>query len=108
MKRSDSYVMTADYKCAGSMLEIENVRTAVKAINKINKQKEKAMEWRYDNGYTEVAPVKLPRYRVKLQGRGPRRALARSLGHYASRFDQSLPLPLAERVDVYVYENHTW
>jgi hypothetical protein len=33
---------------------------------------------------------------VKLQGRGPRRGVR--------RYNQSLPLPLSERADVYVYD----
>ena len=38
---SDSYVMTAYTKSAGDMLELETVRSTVKAINKMAAQKDK-------------------------------------------------------------------
>ena len=80
---SDSYVMTAHTKSAGDMLELETVRSTVKAI--------------------DVEPVKSTRYRVKCQGRGPRTAAAIADGKHPRAYDQSLPLKHAERLDVYVY-----
>ena len=92
--RSDSYVMTVDTHCAGSMLELENLRTAISNINKLNK--------RLENGYFYRG--KLPRYRVKCQGRGPRATAAMSDGKHPRSYDQSLPLKHAKTMDVYVYQ----
>jgi len=45
----------------------------------------------------------MPKQYVKLQGRGPRASVARRAYKYPRAYDQSLPLPLAETADVYVY-----
>ena len=100
---SDSYVMTAHTKSAGDMLELETVRSTVKAINKMAAQKDKMNNYRYQSGWTDVEPVKSTRYRVKCQGRGPRTAAAIADGKHPRKYDQSLPLRHAERLDVYVY-----
>ncbi len=100
---SDSYVMTAHTKSAGDMLELETVRSTVKAINKMAAQKDKMHNYRYQSGWTDVEPVKSTRYRVKCQGRGPRTAAAIADGKHPRAYDQSLPLKHAERLDVYVY-----
>ena len=100
---SDSYVMTAHTKSAGDMLELETVRSTVKAINKMAAQKDKMNNYRYQSGWTDVEPVKSTRYRVKCQGRGPRTAAAIADGKHPRKYDQSLPLRHAERMDVYVY-----
>ena len=92
--RSDSYVMTVDTHCAGSMLELENLRTAISNVNKLNK--------RLENGYFYRS--KLPRYRVKCQGRCPRTIAAMFDGKHPRSYDQSLPLKHAKTMDVYVYE----
>ena len=102
--RTDAYVMTAYTECAGSMLEIETVRNAVKSINKVNKLKERYAQSAFDNGYTVKIPQKLPRYRVTLHGRGPRKEFAKSLGKHPRAFDRELPLKFAERIDVYIHE----
>lgn len=90
--RTDAYIMTAHTECAGSMLEIETVRKAVKSINKLNKLKER---WSHTT---------LPRYRVTLHGRGPRKEFAESLGKHPRAFDRELPLKFAETIDVYIHE----
>ena len=100
---SDSYIMTAHTKSAGDMLELETVRSTVKAINKMAAQKDKMNNYRYQSGWTDVEPVKSTRYRVKCQGRGPRTAAAIADGRHPRAYDQSLPLRHAERMDVYVY-----
>lgn len=89
---SDSYVMTAHTKSAGDMLELETVRSTVKAINKMAAQKDKMNNYRYQSGWTDVEPVKSTRYRVKCQGRGPRTASAIADGRHPRAYDQSLPL----------------
>lgn len=91
--RSDSYVMTVHTYCSGSMLELENLRAAVSKINKINKRLDKSFA--YNN--------KLPRYRVKCQGRGHRTFSAKLDGKHPRAYDQSLPLKHAKTMDVYVY-----
>ena len=100
---SDSYIMTAHTKSAGDMLELETVRSTVKAINKMAAQKDKSADYRFQSGWTDVKPAKSTRYRVKCQGRGPRTAAAIADGKHPRKYDQSLPLRHAERMDVYVY-----
>jgi len=98
MRSSNSYVMTAHTASAGDMLEVETIRKTVKLINKENKRLEERLLYGSSN---QIA--KYPRYRVKLQGRGPRTSAAISAGRHPRAYDQSLPLPAAERMDVYVY-----
>jgi hypothetical protein len=86
--------MTVHTYCSGSMLELENLRAAVSKINKLNK--------RLENGYFYRG--KLPRYRVKCQGRGHRTFSARLDGKHPRAYDQSLPLKHAKTMDVYVYQ----
>jgi len=102
--RTDAYITTAYTECAGSMLEIETIRAAVKSINKLNKLKEKYAKSAFDNGYSVKIPQKLPRYRVTLHGRGPRKEFAESLGRHPRAFDRELPLKFAEKIDVYIHE----
>jgi len=104
MRGSQNYVMTAHTKSAGDMLELETVRKVVKVINQENSYKESLTQYRFDNGYSVTQPTKLPRYYVKCQGRGPRASVAIAQGRHRRAFDQSLPLSLAERMDVYVYQ----
>ena len=94
---SQNYVMTAHVESAGDMLELENIRKAVKIIN----MEQKKLESSY--GYPDRINA-LPRYRVKCQGRGPRASVARAEGVHPRRYDRSLPLSKAERMDVYIYE----
>lgn len=103
MRGSKNYVMTAHVESAGDMLELETVRKAISVVNKENARIERMTRYRFTNGYSNVEPTKLPRYRVKCQGRGPRASIARAEGRHPRAYDQSLPLGKAERWDVYVY-----
>ena len=96
---SENKIMTAFTASAGDMLEVETIRKTVKLINKENKRLEERMLYGSSNQI-----VKYPRYRVKLQGRGPRTINAVADGLCPRAYDQSLPLRHAERVDVYVYQ----
>ena len=97
MRGSQNYVMTAHVECAGDMLELENIKKAVKIINMEAKRNEQSS---YRNPFNS----KFPRYRVKCQGRGPRASVARAEGRHPRAYDRSLPLSKAERYDVYIYE----
>ena len=94
---SQSYIGTYWTECAGDMLEVSKIREVVKVINRTSKDAEKS-PWKNKAG------VKFPRYRVKLQGRGPRKEAAAKDGRGYYAYDQSLPLRHAERVDLYIYE----
>ena len=104
MRSSDSYVMTAHTASAGDMLELQTVRNTIKAINKMAKETDRINRYRFNNGWSSDLPSYSPRYRVKCQGRGPRTSAAISAGRHPRAYDQSLPLPAAERMDVYVYK----
>jgi len=110
MKRSsNSYIGTYDYRDAGGMLEIEKIRDAIKAVNKLASTKDKyaAQRAKY---YGEEIPMKSPVYYVKLQGRfGKNNPNIDKYTHW-TRFNEKYTdysicrLEDAERVDVYVYE----
>jgi hypothetical protein len=76
--RTDAYIGTFDYACADDMLQLEEVRSMVKNMNKMLRQ----------DGYDYS-------FYVKCQGRGHRQGVR--------RYNQSLPLSLADRVDAYIY-----
>ena len=80
--RTDSYIMTAHTGSAGDMLELENLRKAIKIINKSSPQK----------------------FYIKCQGRGPRAVMAIADGKYPRAYDQSLPLKYSLKMDVYLYK----
>jgi hypothetical protein len=92
MRYSSSYVMTADPKCASSMLELQNLRDLVKKQNAILRRRASQASMNY-------GPQKLVQFYVKCQGRGPRVKHAVAQGSYRRRYDQSLPLKFAERMD---------
>ena len=94
---SKNYVMTAYVESASDMLELENIRKAVKIINMEAKRNEQSS---YRNPFNS----KFPGYRVKCQGRGPRASVAIADGKSPRAYDQSIPLSKAERMDVYIYE----
>ena len=94
---SQSYIGTYWTECAGDMLEVTKIREVIKAVNREAKMAEKS-PWKNKTG------AKFPRYRVKLQGRGPRKEAAAKDGRGYYAYDQSLPLRHAERVDLYIYE----
>lgn len=104
MRGSQNYVKTVHTKCAGDMLELETIRKVVKAINGENRHTEKWTNYRFENGYSVTQPTKLPRYYVKCQGRGPRTKYARAEGRHPRAYDRSIPLSIAEKMDVYVYQ----
>jgi hypothetical protein len=76
--RTDAYIGTFDYQSADDMLQLEEVRGMVKNMNKMLRE----------DGFDY-------QFYVKCQGRGPRQGVR--------RYNQSLPLTLAERVDAYIY-----
>jgi hypothetical protein len=94
---SNTYVGTYWTDCAGDMLEVSKIREVIKAVN--NEAK-----WAEQSPWKNKAGVKFPRYRVKLQGRGPRKEAAVADGRHRNAYDRSLPLRHAERVDLYIYE----
>jgi len=103
-RASDSYIMTVHTKSAGDMLELQTIRKAIKAINKMAASTDATNNARFQRGWTDVKPLKSPRYRVKCQGRGSRTVHAINDGKHARKYDQFLPLRHAERMDVYVYK----
>ena len=79
LRGSWNYVMTAHTGCASDMLEIENIRKAVRIINKMSDKK----------------------FRVELRGRYGKKNP--NYNAYRAKIG-SVPLADAERIDVYVYE----
>jgi len=103
-RASDSYIMTVHTKSAGDMLELQTIRKAIKTINKMAASTDASNNYRFQSGWTDVKPLKSPRYRVKCQGRGSRTVHAINDGKHPRKYDQFLPLRHAERMDVYVYK----
>ena len=101
---SYNYVTTVHTASAGDMLELETIRKVVKVINKEAKTQDEWDRQRsyFNNSYKE--PTKSPRYRVKCQGRGPRAKHAKAAGLHPRAYDRSIPLSVAERMDVYIYQ----
>ena len=96
MRASTSYVKTVDPKCAADMLELQSIRNLVKQQNAVLRQASQRASMTF-------GPQKLVQFYVKCHGRGPRVKHALAQGSFRRRFDQCLPLGLAERMDVYVY-----
>ena len=101
---SQNFVTSLHTASAGDMLELETIRKVVKVINKEAKEKDYWKRQSFDNGYTILKPSPSPRYRVKCQGRGPRTKHARAAGLHPRAYDQYIPLSVAERLDVYIYQ----
>ena len=95
--RTTSYVMTVHTGSAGDMLELQRLRKTISTVNLHAKENEKI-------SYMNPRGAKFPRYYVKCQGRGPRTIHAIADGSYARKYDQSLPLRHAKKMDVYVYQ----
>jgi len=76
--RTDAYIGTFDYASADDMLQLQEVRNIIKNMNK--SLREANMDYQFY---------------VKCQGRGHRQGVR--------RYNQSLPLSLADRVDAYIY-----
>jgi hypothetical protein len=103
MNRSDSYQFTADVNSVNDMFLVEQVRKSVKCINKMAKQTEMSQQYRYDSGWSDVEPQKLPRYRVTIMPRGARTVHAIADGRSPRAYDSTLPIRHAERLDVYIH-----
>tara|TARA_B100001093_G_scaffold380474_1_gene365906 strand:- start:5013 stop:5339 length:327 start_codon:yes stop_codon:yes gene_type:complete len=104
MTRTNSYVMTADVKSVGDMLELQSIRTTVKIINKKAKETDLINEYRYNTGWIDELPKLTPKYRVNLMPRGPRKIHAIADGRSPRAYDSTLPIRHAERLDVYIHE----
>jgi hypothetical protein len=110
--RCDSYIFTADANSVVDMQQIDIVKKTVRAGNRIAMQNYKWACRRAEfNG--EPMPKKPAQYRVRLMGRGPRKASYEDHlknGGYTmwQGFSCYLPQKYAERFDVYVNEvyNH--
>ena len=97
--RVETYLMTIDPMCAGQMLELENIRKAVKIMNKELRHYRYGSRQKKD-GYG--SPYR--QFYVKCQGRGPRVLPSLRDGRGGRGYDQSLPLRHATHMDVYIYE----
>lgn len=107
-KRTSSYIFTADANSASDMQQIEVVKRTVRAGNRIAAQNYK---WACQRAKVrgEPKPKKPAKFRVRLMGRGPRKAAYRdhlANGGYRiwAGFNCYLPQKYAERFDVYVAE----
>lgn len=101
---SQNFVTTVHTASAGDMLELETIRKVVKVINKEAKTQD---DWAHQRAYFNNSSKELaksPRYRVKCQGRGPRTKYAQAAGLHPRAYDRSIPLSVAERMDVYIYQ----
>ena len=104
MARTNSYVMTADVKSTGDMLQLQTVRNAVKVINKSAREVDRINEYRYNTGWIDELPGLTPKYRVNVMPRGPRKIHAIADGRSPRAYDSTLPIRHAERLDVYIHE----
>jgi len=103
LKRTDSYIFTADANSVTDMQQIDVVKKTVRASNRLALQNYKWACHRAEyNGLP--LPKKPATYRVRLMGRGPRRVNARADGRHRTAYDSSLPQRYATRFDVYVHE----
>jgi hypothetical protein len=82
MRLSNSYIMTVDPSSAVDMEKLEIIKQAVAIANQGRDKK---------------------KY-VKLHGRGPRVIFAKRDGVSKFRYQQTLPLRHAARMDVYIYD----
>lgn len=103
MKRTDSYIMTADIKSVTDMAAIEVVRKTVATSNKLAMT---AYKWACKRAeyHGEPAPKKPMMYRVCLKarlGKGNPAAVK-----YKGRHHFHVKLEDAQRVDVYVNERN--
>lgn len=96
---SENYVFTAHTGSAGDMLELENIRKAIKIVNNDLRRYKYGSRQKKD-GYGSP----YSQFRVKCQARGPRTRAAVADGRNPRAYDQSLPMRHAERLDVYIYE----
>lgn len=104
--RTDSYVMTADAMSVNDMAQIEIVRKTVRASNRIAKQIYKYAA-RTAKHLGNPMPKEPKIYRVRLMGRGPRKAayqenLASGGQRVWSGYACYLPQKYATSFDVYI------
>lgn len=102
--RTKSYVFTADVNSVADMLQIETLRASIKSVNAMAKETDRINQYRYDHGYADYGFPDVPKYRVSLMPRGPRRAAAIADGRSKYAYDSCLPLKHAETIDVYIHE----
>jgi len=109
--RTKSYVFTADVNSAVDMMQIETLRASIKSVNAMAKETDRMNQYRYDHGYApwpcpacDYGFPDVPKYRVSLMARGPRRAAAVADGRSKYAYDSCLPLRHAETIDVYIHE----
>ena len=102
--RSKRFVFTADINSVWDMQQIAMLRSSIKSVNALAKETDHMNEYRYDYGYDDVLTPELPRYRVSLMPRGPRRAAALADGRSKYAYDSCLPIRHAETIDVYIHE----
>lgn len=107
-KRSKSYVFTADVNSVEDMLKINLVKKTVKSINDSARQSHK---WAVRRAQATGMPIpKKPKiHRVRLMGRGPRKASYKdnlANGGYPvwSGYNCYLPQRYATSFDVYISE----
>lgn len=107
-KRSDTYVFTADARSCDDMQRIELVKKAVKSINDTARSSYKFWSRRAEfNGTTPPAKPKI--FRVRLMGRGPRKAsyehnVATGGNRVWAAYNSYLPQRYAQRFDIYIHE----
>lgn len=106
--RSKSYVFTADVNSAADMQQIDIVKKSVKSMNATAKQAHvyacRRAEYR-----NEPLPKAPTRYRVRLMGRGPRKAsyndnLYKGGNPVSHGYSIYLPQEYALKFDVYISE----
>jgi hypothetical protein len=102
--RSKSYQFTANVNSVVDMQQIELLRSSIKSVNAMAKEKDRMNEYCYDTGYHDVLESITPKYRVLLMPRGPRRAAAIADGRSPRSYDSTLPIRHAETIDVYIHE----
>ena len=107
-KRTDSYIFTADASSVTDMQQIEIVKKTVRAGNRIAMQNYKWACYRAVFR-CEPKPPKPATYRVRLMGRGPRKAsyndnVAHGGNRVWSGYNSYLPQRYATSFDVYVHE----
>jgi enoyl-CoA hydratase/carnithine racemase len=109
-QRTSSYIMTADPMSAGDMAQIQIIRKTVRASNALARRNHKFAVERAKY-FGQPLPKAPTLYRVRLQGRGPRKTsyqdhLANGGTQVWSGFTCYLPQKYATSFDVYVNETH--
>jgi len=95
MRKSSSYLFTADVLCVSEMQEIERVRKAIAITNTFIRDNAK-----------RTGNKKLITYRVCLKARLGKNNPAAS--KYRNQWIKSIKLEDAQRIDVYIWERREW